>query len=628
MFKCCSLFLVFTILTLTSSLAAPKRLVGSVIKLRGKVTQLAPGQHIARALKVGQKVKEDTSIVTAERSFAKIQFDDGSMIFIGPKSKVVVVKMDPSGNGVVGLLKGKMRSKVESREKKKFYIRTRNAALGVRGTEFETVYNPDNKITSLVTYKGEVAMAKVSPLNKKGLLTKKKVQRAYNNEVIVEESESVSKSTEDQLEALLKTKETVKVKGGQLSQTVQKFGVVSQPIKISPVQVNALYVNEEYKQGDRNSKKLNLKLSDEQSAKLKVRSVEQEVAAEGIVDIQNKVFAAKSGGLFDLESGLYVPPGKDALFDQKNKIYVAQNIGSVDSATGSYVAPLGLELDPVVGFKEKGFKKNAPTELIARVQGQKKRLNGNLAKDLMIAPREEVSKVSFSPLSAGELISKNVVQISASSFDQDIDQRRDSFLGGDRSYRVKDASLFKLSLDYASGSKWQPTSYFSMKKVSIPGDQRGSSSQSGDSLVVLGVGMRYSVTSRWGLLAGISLDQDYFLHHSSTTSGTTSSFIRVTTPKLDLGIRGTLIRSGRFTLETGFVFGTNLAKETGDHKLRAGYHYDFNFSGRYWLAQQYFLQLGLNYSYLSNDTEGSTQVYTSTVTRKNSGALLSLGTYF
>jgi hypothetical protein len=185
MFKCCSLFLVFTILTLTSSLAAPKRLVGSVIKLRGKVTQLAPGQHIARALKVGQKVKEDTSIVTAERSFAKIQFDDGSMIFIGPKSKVVVVKMDPSGNGVVGLLKGKMRSKVESREKKKFYIRTRNAALGVRGTEFETVYNPDNKITSLVTYKGEVAMAKVSPLNKKGLLTKKKVQRAYNNEVIV-----------------------------------------------------------------------------------------------------------------------------------------------------------------------------------------------------------------------------------------------------------------------------------------------------------------------------------------------------------------------------------------------------------------------------------------------------------
>ena len=627
MFERC--FFLFIILYSSICFSAPRSKVGTVIKLRGKVTQLAPGQYLARALKVGQKVKEDTSIVTDVRSFAKIQFDDGSMIFIGPESKIVVVRMDTQGNGIVGLLKGKMRSKVESRNKKKFYIRTRNAALGVRGTEFETVYNPKNKITSLVTYKGEVAMAKVNSQNKVGLETQKRVQRDSRNKAVIEESENVVKSSEDQLERLLKGKQTVKVKNGQLSQTVQKFGVVSQPIKISPVQVNALYKNEEYKKASKKTKNLKLKLDDQSLASLSIKPSEQSVAAEGVVDKKNKIFAAKAGGLFDLETGLYVPPGRDALYDVKNKVYVASNIGSVDGETGSYVAPLGLELDAVDGFKQKKFKANAPQDLIARVQDQQNSLNQNLSKDLLIAPKEDdATSLAFKPLSARELISKNVMSISLSSFDQDIDQSRDTFLNSDRVFKVKDASQVKLSLAYASGSKWQPTSSFSMKKVSLPQSERGTFSQTGENLVVLGLGMRYSLSSRWSFTSGVSLNQDYFLHHSSGTSGTTSSFIRVTTPQLEVGVVGTFIRSGRFSLESEAVLGTNMEKETGDHKVKMGHHYELGLSARYWLAQKYFIQLGFNYNYQSNDTQGTTQVYTSNVIRKNSGALLNLGSYF
>ena len=33
--------------------------------------------------------------------------------------------------------------------------------MGVRGTEFQAVYNPEGKTTSLVTFEGEVQLAKI-----------------------------------------------------------------------------------------------------------------------------------------------------------------------------------------------------------------------------------------------------------------------------------------------------------------------------------------------------------------------------------------------------------------------------------------------------------------------------------
>jgi hypothetical protein len=360
-----------------------------------------------------------------------------------------------------------------------------------------------------------------------------------------------------------------------------------------------------------------------------VKSEAQQAPAEGVFNAEKKIYAAKSGGLFDLESGLYVPPGKDALFDQKNKVYVAQNIGSVDSSTGQYIAPLGLKLDPVVGFKAKKFKKGAPKSLLARVENQKKLLNQNLAREVLIATEEDdLTTPSFRPLSTRELVSKNVLTLTIGSYDQGIDQEKDSFLGGTRNYDAEDARDINLSLAYASGSRWQPTTYFRMKKVSIPSEQRGNFSQTGDNLVGLGVGMLYSISSRWGLLARISLDQDYFLHHSNSGSGTTSSFIRVTTPNLDIGLSGTLIRSGRFSLESQLIFGSNLIKKTGDHKVRTGFHSLFEVSGRYWLAQQYFFELGLKKESYTTNTEGSSAVYTAKVRRDNSGVILRLGSYF
>ena len=75
-------------LTMTSSFAAP--VVGKVLKARGKVTALFPGGKEAVELKKGMSVREDTSLLSANGSFAQIQMNDGSRLVLGPKSKMVI----------------------------------------------------------------------------------------------------------------------------------------------------------------------------------------------------------------------------------------------------------------------------------------------------------------------------------------------------------------------------------------------------------------------------------------------------------------------------------------------------------------------------------------------------------
>lgn len=137
--------------------------MAKVIRLRGYATQLAPGARDARIVELGQKIYEDTSILTKEKSFVVLEFSDGSRMSVGPQSKVVVVKARGSDPGLISLLKGQIRNTVkpEDNNENKYIIRTRTAALGVRGTDFQTSYNTENKATALVTFKGRVAMVRL-----------------------------------------------------------------------------------------------------------------------------------------------------------------------------------------------------------------------------------------------------------------------------------------------------------------------------------------------------------------------------------------------------------------------------------------------------------------------------------
>jgi len=625
-----SLFFIFTLLSLQVS-ARTRRFVAKVSMLRGEVTQLAPGQHLARKLSLDQRVMEDASILTSPSSFVRLTFDDGSTISLGPNSKLVVYKMDKLGNGVVSLLKGRARTKVKEdfSIKKKFYLRTRNAALGVRGTEFETNYNPSNKVTSLLTYKGEVAMAQTDNRNKEATDIKnaKRVVRNVDNKIILEEEPGLSKTSEKEMDSLLK-KDGVLVKSGQLSQTLEKLETVSQPVKISPVQLNVLYRNQDLKKKKRSDVKV-AEVDPSKSA-LAIKPAEQSTPSEGIYDPEKKLYAAKSGGFFDPATGLYIPPSSDATFDQVNKVYVASNIGSIDSDTGQYEAPLGLHLDPVEGFQLKKFNDKAPSQLIAMAKKNQKDLNSNLARDVVVAKGKEITKSgSFKPLSNRELISKNILTISAAPFSQTINHENDNFLGGgSREFIAEDSMDLTLRLEYASASKWQPITYFTARNMPIDPPSRGTYGQVGDNLTSLGVGVKYSLNSRWSVIYLASLDQQYFLHHSTSSTTTTSQFIRVSIPNLMAGVQGSLIRSGRLSVEGGFLAGTNFSKTTGDHKLSSGISLNYNLSLRYWLSRHYIGEFGYFGGFQQHTTSGTSQVYEAEVKRSNSGLALKLSTNF
>lgn len=91
----------------------------------------------------------------------KLIFIDKSQMNIGPNSEMKIEKFDGKDSGVIDLVKGKIRSQVtkdylqiQDRDKSKLFIKTPNAVMGIRGTDFMIATNGKN--TSAVLFEGEV----------------------------------------------------------------------------------------------------------------------------------------------------------------------------------------------------------------------------------------------------------------------------------------------------------------------------------------------------------------------------------------------------------------------------------------------------------------------------------------
>lgn len=263
---------VFSIIVLISgSLYAGHPLsIAKVVKLRGEASQLPNDTLTATSIKIGDQLKEDTSIVTKDNSFVQLTFTDGSLLSIGPNSHVAIVKFAENGKGVLSLLKGQIRNKVipTVNVNNKLIIKTRTAALGVRGTEFQTIYNPQNEVTNLLTFDGKVAIAK-----SEGPLV-----------------------DHNALDEALKAKESIIVEKGKTSITTPRFSKATRAEPVYEQQFNALYKNEEMK----------AKPSD-----LTSYTVELPTKASGlIVDINTGLIVPSNinEGKIDLETGSFIPP--------------------------------------------------------------------------------------------------------------------------------------------------------------------------------------------------------------------------------------------------------------------------------------------------------------------------------
>lgn len=167
--KQCSLFLLLITLLLSMTQTFAEEGVATVIIMRGEVKAKEKNSENIITVTKGMWIKEGTVLQSAPKSFAKLLFIDKSEMSLGPESQMVISSFPKDQAGILTLVKGQLRSKVTKdymemadKDKSKLYIKTKSAAMGVRGTDFQVNFDRNTSATTLVTFSGAVAMAQLS----------------------------------------------------------------------------------------------------------------------------------------------------------------------------------------------------------------------------------------------------------------------------------------------------------------------------------------------------------------------------------------------------------------------------------------------------------------------------------
>lgn len=337
--------------------AAPQ--VAKVLILKGSAKMLDPDTGKSTALSRGMWVKEGSKLSTSPKSFVKLLFKDKSSINLGPKSEMEISKFPQKEAGVLTLIKGQIRSKVqkdlleENKDKSKMFIKTKTAAMGVRGTDFEVMFNEKTQNTAVVTYEGEVVMAQLPPTLENNFVSQESLEQAVSGD------------------------QAVSVREGQFAGS-SKVGRPNQPIKINPAQFNTLKENEGIVDtGEKKKERKNFQspippgVSTKQFVNQQeglVESLGQVVGAEAVQEVVANVdtqiqevnfnapppegfksddgsFAPPSGGLIDLNTGTYVAPPPGSPFDPVTQTYTPPpEFGGFDPASGGFIPPEGVVL--------------------------------------------------------------------------------------------------------------------------------------------------------------------------------------------------------------------------------------------------------------------------------------------
>lgn len=516
---------------LSFSADAKKAPIATVVKMRGVVTKLLPGALEATVLENGDQLQEDTSIVTGAKSFVKIRFIDKSELNMGPESKIVISEMNPSEEvGIISLLKGRIRTEVEKAEKpeqknqNKFYIRTRTAALGVRGTDFQTIYNPDNRVTSLLTYKGSVAMVKVDERTHEKFSEGETIVVRDDQTKVPEIKKIPGKEIDekDELKKILSKNDTVLVKAGESSFSSDALKVSTLPVKISPVQLGALYKNAEFEEkAPENFKAGEL---DEKGKELIA-----DASSSSAVKISKDQFAPRAGGYIDQTTALYIAPDTD-------------NHGEVDSDTGQYMAPKGLVLDA-----KRGFLIDKNTEGRAELLALREDLNHSIARDKVVGDLD--GEVVIAARTLREKFIRNRVDFGLSFGKEKLKVTQES--SGAYNEINSDGYKFNILWTVASNNRFAPILGLSYAAAEFDDLSARGYSQDSKALFDMTAGLKYALTNRVDLIAKVVLDQSHYATQTGAAA-LTYQLNRIVVTKLNLGGEFELLRSGHFVLGSEF----------------------------------------------------------------------------
>ena len=338
----------FTLFILPIAEAAGDKAARAII-VKGKVVYELNGE--SKKVTRNLWLPEGAQVHTEKGSFTKLMFIDRSSINVGPDSTMKIESFPKDKAGIISLVKGKIRSKVtknymdnKETDKSKLFIKTKTAAMGVRGTDFQVSFNEVNEATSLVTFEGAVAMGQI------------------NGEL--------SQFDQNKLESIVSNDQAVIVRRGQFSGASPRGERVTEPTKISPVQLETLEKNEvpgissagtnqanpssevsqvtaapakkyrsivppgmDAKEVANTSQSLDSAISQVAGPSASVTIVADTPQIESISDNQ----APKAGGFIDIETAQYIPPPANSTFDPNTGVYIPPaDTGRVDPATGNY----------------------------------------------------------------------------------------------------------------------------------------------------------------------------------------------------------------------------------------------------------------------------------------------------
>jgi hypothetical protein len=221
--------------------------------------------------------------------------------------------------------------------------------MGIRGTDFQVNYNPENQNTALITFEGAVAMSNIDKKNTDQKLNQTTLEKIVSNE------------------------KSVMVGAGHVSAinlNVTDRAMI--PTKLSPSQINALKNNETgLKENSNKEEKMfrnpippgtegtsftNQNSSIDKIAEKNVSKETLETAnannlkttqsdANGFFNNKTGEYKLPAGSIIDLKTVNIIPPPTNAVYDNNTNTYkVPDNFGKVDPSTGDYRAPEGVKL--------------------------------------------------------------------------------------------------------------------------------------------------------------------------------------------------------------------------------------------------------------------------------------------
>ena len=136
---------ILVVISLAAMLSAPalaqEDSVGMVVASRGEVIAMSNGG--SRLLKQGEFIHVSDEIITSNRSFAVLQFEDGAKVTVRPDSTMIIESYlyngDSDDEATLSLVEGGLRVITGAMAKsnpENYKVRTPVALMGVRGTEF------------------------------------------------------------------------------------------------------------------------------------------------------------------------------------------------------------------------------------------------------------------------------------------------------------------------------------------------------------------------------------------------------------------------------------------------------------------------------------------------------------